>query len=90
MKVTCSFEISEKELELYKKKVEELNGGTLDNVAEIIVESEDDGHVKLTWVTNSDDKKIERIRRITGYLTGDTSRWNNAKQAEEAERVKHG
>lgn len=33
--------------------------------------------------------KIERIRRITGYLVGDLSRWNNAKQAEEKDRVKH-
>lgn len=34
--------------------------------------------------------KFERIRRITGYLTGDLNRWNNAKRAEEHERVKHG
>lgn len=33
--------------------------------------------------------KIERIRRITGYLVGDMDRWNNAKQAEERDRVKH-
>ena len=33
--------------------------------------------------------KFERIRRITGYLVGTTDRWNNAKQAEEHERVKH-
>lgn len=32
---------------------------------------------------------FRRIRRITGYLTGDTSRWNNAKQAELKDRVKH-
>ena len=32
---------------------------------------------------------FERIRRITGYLVGDTSRFNNAKQAEEQDRVKH-
>lgn len=32
---------------------------------------------------------FERIRRITGYLVGDMSRWNNAKQAEERDRVKH-
>ncbi|MDR0535160.1 MAG: anaerobic ribonucleoside triphosphate reductase [Puniceicoccales bacterium] len=32
---------------------------------------------------------FERIRRITGYLVGDTSRWNNAKRAEEKDRVKH-
>ncbi len=34
--------------------------------------------------------KFERIRRITGYLVGTTDRWNNAKRAEEHDRVKHG
>ena len=34
--------------------------------------------------------KFERIRRITGYLVGSMDRWNNAKRAEESERVKHG
>lgn len=39
----------------------------------------------------SDDSiKFERIRRITGYLVGTLDRWNDAKQAEERERVKHG
>ena len=32
---------------------------------------------------------FERIRRITGYLTGDTKTWNPAKVAEEKDRVKH-
>lgn len=32
---------------------------------------------------------FERIRRITGYLVGTIDRWNNAKKAEERERVKH-
>ena len=36
------------------------------------------------------DMKFERIRRITGYLVGTTDRFNNAKRAEERERVKHG
>lgn len=33
---------------------------------------------------------FERLRRITGYLVGTLSRWNDAKKAEEADRVKHG
>ncbi len=33
--------------------------------------------------------KFERIRRITGYLVGTVDRFNNAKQAEEHDRVKH-
>lgn len=32
---------------------------------------------------------FERIRRITGYLVGTVDRFNNAKQAEEHDRVKH-
>lgn len=36
-----------------------------------------------------DDVRFERIRRITGYLVGTTDRWNNAKRAEERDRVKH-
>lgn len=33
--------------------------------------------------------RFSRIRRITGYLVGDMDRWNDAKKAEEADRVKH-
>ncbi len=45
--------------------------------------------------TKKDEKVIgkgigfERIRRITGYLVGTIDRWNNAKRAEERDRVKH-
>ncbi|MBR4260605.1 MAG: hypothetical protein IKQ33_01435 [Clostridia bacterium] len=47
-------------------------------------------------VTQQKEKKttgegvgFERIRRITGYLVGTVDRFNNAKQAEEHDRVKH-
>lgn len=33
---------------------------------------------------------FDRIRRITGYLVGTMDRWNDAKTAEESDRVKHG
>ena len=33
---------------------------------------------------------FERIRRITGYLVGTLDRFNDAKRAEEHDRVKHG
>lgn len=33
--------------------------------------------------------KFERIRRITGYLTGSMETWNNAKKMEEQDRIKH-
>ena len=32
---------------------------------------------------------FERIRRITGYLVGTLDRFNNAKRAEERDRVRH-
>ncbi|NLM07065.1 MAG: anaerobic ribonucleoside triphosphate reductase [Tissierellia bacterium] len=36
------------------------------------------------------DIPFERIRRITGYLVGTLDRFNNAKRAEERDRIKHG
>ena len=42
--------------------------------------------VELLWTAK---EKFERIRRITGYLVGTIDRWNNAKRAEEQDRVKH-
>ena len=32
---------------------------------------------------------FDRIRRITGYLVGTMDHWNDAKTAEERDRVKH-
>ncbi len=37
----------------------------------------------------SPEAPFEHIRRITGYLVGSTSRFNNAKRAEERDRIKH-
>lgn len=51
-------------------------------------EFEPDGefvNVKYTY----DSTPIERIRRITGYLVGTLDRFNDAKKAEVADRVKH-
>lgn len=54
----------------------------------IYLEIEVDGeYVNLKWETKP--VRFDRIRRITGYLVGDISRWNNAKSAEERDRVKH-
>lgn len=39
--------------------------------------------------TESDGVPFERIRRITGYLVGTLDKWNDAKRAEELDRVKH-
>lgn len=51
---------------------------------EILVDGE---YVELKWTLSPEP--FERIRRITGYLVGGMGRWNNAKKAEEKDRVKH-
>ncbi len=52
--------------------------GIIDNECPKCHRSEDEG-----------DIGFERIRRITGYLVGTVDRFNNAKKAEESQRVKH-
>lgn len=49
---------------------------------------EENGEVTLTYDVGY--QPFQRIRRITGYLVGGLNRWNNAKRAEETDRVKHG
>ena len=44
-----------------------------------------DKHIKM-----GKGVRFERIRRITGYLVGTLDKWNDAKKAEEKDRVKHG
>lgn len=48
----------------------------------------DGDFVDLSW--QLEPEPFERIRRITGYLVGTTDRFNDAKRAEEKDRVKHG
>lgn len=52
--------------------------GIIDNECPHCHRTEEDG-----------DAGFERIRRITGYLVGTVDRFNNAKQHEEKDRVKH-
>ena len=57
------------------------------DVVSIKVELCDDGMVDVSYTAHHD--RFERIRRITGYLVGTIDRWNDAKQAEEHDRLKH-
>ena len=47
----------------------------------------DGEYVELSY--DFGDQPFQRIRRITGYLVGTLDRFNNAKRAEEHDRVKH-
>lgn len=54
----------------------------------LAISSNEDGQAVLDYELQV--VPFERIRRITGYLVGGMNRWNNAKRAEEHDRVKHG
>lgn len=56
-------------------------------LVELVITLCDDGKVDVEYKCKG--RPFERIRRITGYLVGTTDRWNDSKQAEERERVKH-
>lgn len=64
------------------KQHPDIKSGTLD-----IKLTEDGEDVELTLTP--DVVRFQRIRRITGYLVGDLSRFNNAKRREVDDRVKH-
>ncbi len=75
--------ISNEEQQAYIDHAMEKYGDALESV-DIHVEEE---NVELTY--HLKQQPFERVRRITGYLVGTLDRWNNAKQAEERDRVKH-
>ena len=55
----------------------------------IYLERQSDQDVQDTAKTIGENVGFERTRRITGYLVGTLDRFNNAKRAEERDRVKH-
>ena len=87
VKVTSALEdLSEDEVRKYIRYVKE-NAECKDPLEEIKIVLCDDGKIDVEYIMHGE--KFERVRRITGYLTGDLTTWNNAKRAEESERVKH-
>ena len=77
--------MSEQEIQGYISYVEDQTNEQLQTLS---ISLEDSGNVALDYDLRPE--KFERIRRITGYLVGTIDRWNNAKRAEEHDRVKHG
>ena len=78
-------DVSEQEIVNYIGYVEQQTSEKLDRLS---LSAAADGNVSIDYVLQP--QKFERIRRITGYLVGTIDRWNNAKRAEEHDRVKHG
>ncbi|MBQ7667271.1 MAG: hypothetical protein IJS46_04675 [Kiritimatiellae bacterium] len=76
-------EVSAEEIENYKKRAVEKFGEMPEGI-DIAVDGEE---VELKYHLRGE--KFDRIRRITGYLVGTLDRFNDAKRAEEHDRVKH-
>ncbi|MGI5874241.1 MAG: anaerobic ribonucleoside-triphosphate reductase [Bacillota bacterium] len=86
MEVTVIGDISEEEKQAYIRRAEETHPDRLIAAMDIKADGE---FVDLTYHFAEEAVPFQRIRRITGYLVGDMSHWNNAKRAEEGDRVKH-
>ena len=88
MKVTVvGGSIPEEEKQAYIDRAKEIYGDRLRGMR-IEIDKEDSEFVKLDYDLIP-EKPFKRLRRITGYLVGHMERWNNAKSAEEKDRVKH-
>lgn len=84
MFVNVHGEIDMKEQAAYMRRAKEKFGPELMGI-DIIVEDDDEVTIKYQLSR----QPFERIRRITGYLVGSLDKWNDAKRAEEHDRVKH-
>lgn len=77
-------ELSEKEIREYLFYLRnKFKNRTLDSLNITV----DGDYVELKYAFAP--QSFERIRRVTGYLSGTLDTWNNAKRAEERDRVKH-
>ncbi|MDR2124476.1 MAG: hypothetical protein LBP38_05790 [Desulfovibrio sp.] len=54
-----------------------------------MLDTQKQAKLKKVHKTVGENIAFERTRRITGYLVGTLNRFNNAKRAEERDRVKH-
>ena len=83
MAVTITGNADPKEAQAYVEYLEKKHNRKLETLDVNIDGEYADLNYKFTNVP------FERIRRITGYLVGTMPRWNDAKRAEERDRVKH-
>ena len=78
--------ISEQEILAYMDYIHQ--GNQHEELETLEIAAADGGNVSLDYTLRP--LQFQRIRRITGYLVGTLDRFNNAKRAEEHDRVKHG
>lgn len=84
-------DMADKEIRAYigymSKQYPDIAAGTLDIV--LVEDGGIAGNTDVELTLTPDPVRFQRIRRVTGYLTGSVERWNNAKQAELGDRLKH-
>lgn len=83
MNIEINGNASPAEAELYVNYLEEKYNRKLESL-DIHIDGE---YVDLNY--RFSHVPFDRIRRITGYLVGTMDHWNDAKTAEEKDRVKH-
>ena len=76
-------ELPQEEIQAYIHRAEQKFGARPQGI-DIKVDGD---YVELSY--DFGNVPFQRIRRITGYLVGTMPRWNDAKRAEEHDRVKH-
>ncbi|MGN8912955.1 anaerobic ribonucleoside-triphosphate reductase [Anaerofustis butyriciformans] len=77
-------DLTKEEIKAYIKDVEKQKNS---EVVELNLYADEDGFIGRSAKVKP--IPFDRIRRITGYLVGTLDRFNNAKRAEESDRVKH-
>ena len=85
MRFKCNIEITDKEKQGYIEFIQNKEPNKEIEYINVIID--DEGYANIEYKVNP--IPFERIRRITGYLTGTTDTWNNAKKSELKDRVKH-
>ena len=85
MKVTVNGgDMSQTEIDEYVRRIRKKHPDRIINELTLTING---NYVDIQY--NYDTVPFERIRRITGYLVGTLDRFNNAKRAEESQRIKH-
>ncbi|MBQ6168450.1 MAG: hypothetical protein IJK30_00690 [Ruminococcus sp.] len=85
MKVTVNGgTMSQAEIDEYVRRIRKKHPDRIINELTLTING---NYVDIRY--NYDTVPFERIRRITGYLVGTLDRFNDAKKAEESQRIKH-
>ncbi len=78
-------EISDIEMDYYIKLAGKKY--SLSDLEKLLITVVDDNYVDMEY--HIKPVPFQRIRRVTGYLAGTLDKFNDAKRAEEKDRVKH-